>query len=537
MRTQFGVLCTVGLWGLGLFSCAAAAAAENEGQADLDRAIETKLSAETVAEWGTVIDLCQSALDKGLDQGNEEFCKQLLSSTLLQRAEAIGGQLIDNANERGQQWTNYWRTAIKDLERAVALDPKQAAAQLLLGKLQAIQGGDRKKARASLDEAIRLAGDDDEVKAEALRWRASIRDNLEDRLKDLSEAIELTPQKAELLRLRGELYLAADKAAEALADFDAALKINQDDASSHEERGRALQALKRYDEAKESFSRAAELVPDSSIPLLERAHVSALAGDYDKAIEDVGRALEIDPDNWFALLLRAQTLAQAGNPEEALADAKRAFELRPDSDDALRVWAMVTEKAGQTATAVKDLRQQVEANPDDAVAWLQLGLLYAAQHKSLKAIDAYSAAIKLKRRREFSYQVRADTYLNRGMQKEAIADYKEALKLKPDNSGVLNNLAWVLATSPEPQLRNAEKAIELALKSCELTNYQQAHILSTLAAAYAENGDFKTARKWSEKSIEIADESLKDQLRKELASYEKEEPWREKQTPTDEEGE
>jgi tetratricopeptide (TPR) repeat protein len=533
MRTQTGVSFTAGSLLLSLFVLSSGgplAAAENEGQADLDRAIELKISAETLAEWGSVIDLCQSALDKGLDKDNQEFCKQLLSSTLLQRGEAIGGRLLEmTPDELKEQGAIAWRMALKDIERAVEVDPKQAVSQLWLGKLQAVGGGDQKKARKALDQAIRLAGDDDAVKAEALRWRAQIREKLDERLKDLSEAVELTPHNAELLRLRAATYLGAGKEEEALADFDTALKIDAADAAAHEGRGMALESLKRYDEARESYGRAAELAPGNALPLLQQAKISAMAGKQDQAIEDVTRALEVDPDNPYGLLLKAQTLALMDKAEEALPTAERALDLYPQSDDAVRVWAMVIEKAGKTESAIKELRQQVEANPDDAVAWLQLGLLYTAQQQTDRAIDAYSAAIKINPR-EFAYQVRADTYLNHGRQKDAIADYEKALKIAPANSGVLNNLAWVLATSPEAALRNGDRALELATRACEVTNYQQAHILSTLAAAYAEKGDFKMARKWSAKSVELGDDSLKDQLRKELASYEKEEPWREKQT-------
>ncbi|HWB09944.1 MAG TPA: tetratricopeptide repeat protein [Pirellulales bacterium] len=531
MRTQTGVTFTAGLLLLlsALLPGRPAAAAESEGQPDLDRAIELKLSAETLAEWGAVIDLCQSALDKGLDKDNEEFCKQLLSSTLLQRAEAIGGRLLQmSRDELELQGTVAWRMAVKDVERAVEIDPKQAASQLWLGKLQAMQGGDHTTARKALGEAIRLAGDDDATKAEALRWRAQVSETLDDRLKDLSDAIELIPQNGEILRLRGATNLAAGKEDAALADFDAALKIDDDDADAHEGRAMTLEAMKRYDEAHESYGRAAELAPGNAIPLLQRARVSALAGKHEQTIEDVTRALEVAPDNLFGLLLKAQTLALLDKADEAIPEANRALEAYPDSDDALRIWAMVIEKAGKTQSSIKELRQQVEANPDDAIAWLQLGLLYSAQHKSGKAIDAYSAAIKINPR-EFAYQVRADTYLNHGMQKEAIDDYEQALKIAPANSGVLNNLAWVLATSPEAELRDGNRALELAMKACEVTNYKQAHILSTLAAAYAEKGDFATARKWSAQSVEMGEDALKDQLRKELASYEKEEPWREKQ--------
>lgn len=529
MRIRTGVLFTVGLSALLLGR--PLAAAEKEGQTDLDKAIELKLSAESPAEWGAVIDLCQSALEKGLEKENEEFCKQLLSSTLLQRAELISSRLFSSPEDLGDQLPALWRMAAKDVERSIEVDPKQPEAQILLGRLHSVQGGDRKKALKAFDEAIKLATGDDSLKAQALRWRAPIRDKLDDRLRDLSEAVDLVPKNNEYRRLRGATNIAAGKEDEALADFDAALELDEDDVDALEGRGMALEALKRYDEARESYSRVADLLPGNPIPVLQKARISVLAENHEQALEDVTQALELAPDNLFGLLVKAQTLAMLDRAEEAIPEVKQALKQRPDSDDALRVWASVTEKAGKTEDAIGELREQVEADPDDALAWLQLGLLYSAEHKLDKALDAYSAAIKIEPRREFTLQVRADTYLNQGMQKEAIADYEKALSLVPDNSGVLNNLAWVLATSPEAKLRNGKRALQLAAKACEVTNYKQAHILSTLAAAYAETGDFANARKWSSKSVEMGDDTLKDQLRKELTSYEKEEPWREKLNP------
>jgi len=55
--------------------------------------------------------------------------------------------------------------------------------------------------------------------------------------------------------------------------------------------------------------------------------------------------------------------------------------------------------------------------------------------------------------------------------------------------------------------------------------------LSTLAAGYAEKGDFETAKKWSAKAVELGakDQDVDDQLKKELESYKEQKPWREKQ--------
>ena len=60
---------------------------------------------------------------------------------------------------------------------------------------------------------------------------------------------------------------------------------------------------------------------------------------------------------------------------------------------------------------------------------------------------------------------------------------------------MLNNFAWVLATSPEDNLRNAKRSIEMSEHAAELTKHEQAHILSTLAAGYAESGDFDKREK------------------------------------------
>ena len=88
-------------------------------------------------------------------------------------------------------------------------------------------------------------------------------------------------------------------------------------------------------------------------------------------------------------------------------------------------------------------------------------------------------------------------------------------------------MQWVLATSPEDQLRNGQRSLELAQKACEKTEYEQAHILSTLAASYAELGNFEEAVKWSSKAAELDPDE--EQLAKEMASYQEQKTWREKQ--------
>src|SRR5690606_517865 len=129
--------------------------------------------------------------------------------------------------------------------------------------------------------------------------------------------------------------------------------------------------------------------------------------------------------------------------------------------------------------------------------------------------------------------MRGDQYLSIGRHAEAIADFELALAQAPEDSGVLNNFAWTLATSPTDELRNGKRAVELATKACELTEYKMPHILSTLAASYAEAGDFDKATEWAQKAIDLdktENEGLhQEDLKKELASYQAKKPFRELQ--------
>jgi Tfp pilus assembly protein PilF len=157
----------------------------------------------------------------------------------------------------------------------------------------------------------------------------------------------------------------------------------------------------------------------------------------------------------------------------------------------------------------------------------QLGIFYAADKQSHKAIEKFTAALKGDGKNEAIYSLRGSAYLNLGKHAEAIADYEQAFKLKPDDPELQNNYAWVLCTSPDEKLRDGHRAIEMAKQASEATEYKEAYILSTLAAAYAETGDFDNAIKWSSKAVEIGDAKDKDELQKELDSYKEKKPWRE----------
>jgi hypothetical protein len=87
---------------------------------------------------------------------------------------------------------------------------------------------------------------------------------------------------------------------------------------------------------------------------------------------------------------------------------------------------------------------------------------------------------------------------------EAIQEYREAVRLYPNDPVALNNLAWSLVSSPIPELRNGKEAVQIAGKAVELTAQQQPICIGTLAAAYAEDGRFAKAVEMAERARDVA---------------------------------
>ena len=404
----------------------------------------------------------------------------------------------------------------------------------MLGRLYATQPGGQEPAREALDKAVGLAGEDSQLKARAMAARALLNEDKEQRAADLDAAIELSPRDEEILRMRALNYVERKESEKALADLDRALEASPDHAPTLEIKGVVLGMMGRYDEALATFDQAIELNPDSMSLHLQRSRLHLLKSQPAEAVEDLDHVLSTQPATPALLLLRATAFQQMGETERALTDVDQVLRAQPRLGPALRLRGVLLAGSGKLDEAVADLKSALKEDPEDLELLLQVATLYRMKKQSGSAIEYYTKTIEVEPDGPLGYQGRADAYLAIGKQVEALADYEQALKLDPDNASLLNNLAWLLATSPDDNLRDGRRSIELGTKACELTEYKQAHILSTLAAGYAESGDFETALKWSEKAVEIGSDELQEPLVKELESYRRGEPWRELQNENEE---
>ena len=507
-----------------LFAAGGVSAAGN-GQDDLDKAEEARITATTMADLGEVIRLAESALKKGLDQPNAEFAKRLLASALFQRAQVVMEQIRHSVTTL-DQLRQQRQAALADLDKAVKLDPKQPDAYLLMAELNMLPGGAVKEVREALDKALGLGIGDPAVRAKALVLRGSLQEQPEKKLADFNEAVKLVPDDADTIRARGEALAQLDKPGLALADLDKAIQLKPGDASAYEDKAKLLDKLKKYDQALAVLEKVQQLRPDSVEPWLERAVIHSHQHKPDAALDDLDRALAVQPDNVAVLLLRAGVHQEKGDKKEALADADKAIGLRPSLPMAIRTRALLLADDGRLDEAAGELEKLLQFDPNDTLTRLQLGVLQTAREPA-KAIETFSAVLAAEPDQWQAFRGRGDAYLNLGRQAEAVADYEKALALQPKDHGILNNFAWVLATSPDAKLRDGRRAVRLAAAACEATGYKLAYVLSTLAAAYAEAGDFQSAVKWSAKAIQIGDRQHGGSLKKELESYKAHKPWRE----------
>ncbi len=78
------------------------------------------------------------------------------------------------------------------------------------------------------------------------------------------------------------------------------------------------------------------------------------------------------------------------------------------------------------------------------------------------------------------------------------------LQSEPDSIEVLNSIAWILATTEDENIKDHTKAVKIAQKACDLTDYKEPNIIDTLAAAYAAGGNFSKAIETAEKALKLA---------------------------------
>jgi serine/threonine-protein kinase len=124
---------------------------------------------------------------------------------------------------------------------------------------------------------------------------------------------------------------------------------------------------------------------------------------------------------------------------------------------------------------------------------------------------------------------RAEAWAACGNPRRALADLDEALTTDPKFGDGYRQKAWLLATYPDPAIRDGMQAVGLARKAIELLRDAGGEAWEALAAALAETGDFAGAVEWQKKALTDAGyvKETGEAVRKRLELYEARKPYRE----------
>jgi Flp pilus assembly protein TadD len=171
-----------------------------------------------------------------------------------------------------------------------------------------------------------------------------------------------------------------------------------------------------------------------------------------------------------------------------------------------------------------------QLQPDDATTSEDLAAVLTKPAESQAALPYLRRALDLLPTAEMRAQV-ASTWVGQRKFQSAVQGYRAALALQPQSPEILNNLAWILATCPEADVRDGAEAVRLGERACELTRFKRTLMVGTLAAAYAESGRFAeavaTAQKACALAVEAGDEAFALKNQQLLQLYRAGRPYRE----------
>jgi RNA polymerase sigma factor (sigma-70 family) len=245
---------------------------------------------------------------------------------------------------------------------------------------------------------------------------------------------------------------------------------------------------------------------------------------------DGGAVPQGNPQDAAAYLKRGRTYLNRGNYDQAIADFNQVLQLDTKSAGAYFSRGRANKLKGNYEQALADYNEAIQINPQMVAAYVNRGQIYNMADRSDDAIADFNQALLLDPERPIPYLDRGVAYGAKSDYGKAIADFGSALALDPNFSPAYNNLAWLLATCPQPAFRDGKKAVEYATKASELSQWSNINQIDTLAAAYAEAGDSENAVKWESKVLETPNLAPEDAAiaKNRLALYQAHQPYHRK---------
>ena len=171
-------------------------------------------------------------------------------------------------------------------------------------------------------------------------------------------------------------------------------------------------------------------------------------------------------------------------------------------------------ESGKASEALARIDAIISSNPDNWRAHFLKAAVLVLVKRQDDALQQIDESIKLARKSNVSYTLLGQLYSSKArtcIDAHRYEDAKRALDssihVDPNDTTSMNDLAWLLATAPEPRVRNPHRAVSLAQKCCGLNHWTNAYSIDTLAAAYASAGNFGQAVRYQQLAMQTLNKS------------------------------
>lgn len=333
---------------------------------------------------------------------------------------------------------------------------------------------------------------------------------------------------------RGADAAAKGAPARAIADFTAVLQTKPSAAVAalaYAERSSAYVDKEDKEHALNDANECIRLDPRIARAYQSRGRVYCREGRIDDAIAEYNKGLSLNPDFAYLYVNRAVAYETKGDHSRAISDCNEAIRREPKLTDAYVDRGIAYYSLGQNDKALADYNKGIDLSPTGGTtgnSYFNRGLLYHKTHKLDAAIRDFSRVIRQDPKSADAYRALGRAYADKGDYKRAVAELQTALKLAPTDTRALNSLSWLRATCPDESMRSGKDAVRIGLELCRLTNWKNAADLDTLAAAYAEIGDFDKAVEYQRQVLQKVQrqDSEREGTEARLKLYQEHKPFR-----------
>jgi tetratricopeptide (TPR) repeat protein len=359
-------------------------------------------------------------------------------------------------------------------------------------------------------------------------WRMG---RLDEAIEQYRAAFELEPTEPENAHSLAILLVETGLHDEAVRYLEATLELDPESVRARLDLAEALLGAGRPEDALRTHRQVLGLDPHSRAAQFGEAAVLAELGRVEEAIDKLRTIIAADPTDGEALVNLASTLIRAGRPDQAVAALHTARELGPEPGVLALVnhnLGVIHARRGEWDPAIEAFGQALSLDPTLTDTRFMLAGLLARSGRMNEAAGLYRRNLEDDPRHLDSRVALATALVLQEQYGEARKALEDGLVVHPGQPDLALALAKLLATCPDPVVRNGRRALELALESHERT--QGLADAETVAMAYAEVGSFDEAVRWQRELIGRAQDRVPpevlEQFRRNLRRYENGEPCR-----------